>query len=182
MLLDGVADIRVFVARPREQLHGQDIGVGIDDAPGQHRARLGDLLRAVTHARHERAQEHQIACKPHRDRQRQPGVGGRQQDQRTRATYQWFCQRIILETLAEIAWLATRFWPVCASGRAMSNTAAIPSRVRHDSSHNRAGSLAVTRLTTRPMNTGIMESSVATRKPTANSATNRPLAWWAKCQ
>ena len=99
-----------------------------------------------------------------------------------RATYQWFCQRIMLDTLAEIAWLATRFWPVCASGRATSSTTAIPSKVGHDSAHNRAGSLDVTRLTTRPMNTGIMESRVATRKPTANSAANKPLAWRAKCQ
>src|SRR5215471_18635976 len=52
-----------------------------------------------------------------------------------RATCQWFCHRIMLETLAEIAWLATRFWPVCASGRTTSSTAAIASRVRHHPPH-----------------------------------------------
>src|ERR1700719_3361473 len=75
-----------------------------------------------------------------------------------RATYQWFCHRIMFETLAEIAWLATRFWPVNASGRTSNSTAAIPTSVRHDSAHSLAGSLDVTKLTTRPMNTGIMES------------------------
>jgi hypothetical protein len=99
-----------------------------------------------------------------------------------RATCQWFCQRIMLETLAEIAWLATRFWPVSASGRATSSTAAMPSSVSHDVSHSRAGSLEVTKLMIRPMNTGIIESSSATRNPVMNSATNRPLAWRAKCQ
>jgi hypothetical protein len=99
-----------------------------------------------------------------------------------RATCQWFCHLIMLETLAEIAWLATRFWPVCASGRTTSSTAAMPMRVRQDSSHSRVGSLDVTRLTTRPMNTGIIESSNATTNPTANSAANRPFAWRAKCQ
>jgi len=47
---------------------------------------------------------------------------------------------------------------------------------------SRSGLLAVTRVTTRPMNAGIIESSRATKKPTANSAINRPLAWRAKCQ
>ena len=94
-----------------------------------------------------------------------------------RDTYQWFCHRIMLETLAEIAWLATRFWHVSASGRATRRTAAMPMSVRQESSHSRAGSLAVTRLTTRPMKTGTMESSSATVSPVANSAANRPLAW-----
>jgi hypothetical protein len=88
----------------------------------------------------------------------------------------------MLATLAEIAWLATRFWQVRASGRTTSNTAAMPISIGQDSPHSRAGSLAVTRLTTRPMKTGIVESSTATRKPVANSAANRTLAWRAKCQ
>src|SRR5207244_912707 len=40
----------------------------------------------------------------------------------------------------------------------------------------------VTSVTTRPMITGIMESSSATTKPAANKAMNRPFAWRAKCQ
>ena len=43
-------------------------------------------------------------------------------------------------------------------------------------------SLAVTSVMTRPMNTGISESTTATMKPTTNRAANRPLAWRAKCQ
>jgi hypothetical protein len=78
--------------------------------------------------------------------------------------------------------LATRFWPASASGRTNSSTAAIPIKTCQDSSHSRAGSLAVTRVTTAPMNTGIIESSNATTNPTANSAANRLLAWRAKCQ
>ena len=61
VLVDRVAHIGVLVAGAREQLHGEDVGVGIDDAPGEHRARLGDLLGAVAHARHEHAQQHEIA-------------------------------------------------------------------------------------------------------------------------
>jgi hypothetical protein len=49
-----------------------------------------------------------------------------------RATCQWVCHRIMLETLAAIAWWVMRFWLVSASGRKISNTAAMPSRVRQD--------------------------------------------------
>ena len=63
----------------------------------------------------------------------------------------------MLATLAEIAWLATRFWPVSASGRSTSSTAAIPNRTCQESAHSRDGSLAVTNVMTRPMKTGIIE-------------------------
>src|SRR6516225_9320084 len=42
-----------------------------------------------------------------------------------RTTYQWFCHRMRLETLAEIAWFAIRFCAVSAIGRATSSTSAI---------------------------------------------------------
>jgi hypothetical protein len=99
-----------------------------------------------------------------------------------RATCQWVCQRIMLETLAAMAWWVMRFWLVSASGRTTSSTAAMPSKVRQDSSHRRSGSLPVINETTRPMNTGTIESSRATRNPVTNRPMNSPLAWRAKCQ
>ena len=39
VLVDRLAHIGVLVARAREQLHGQDVGVAVDDPPGQHGAR-----------------------------------------------------------------------------------------------------------------------------------------------
>ena len=94
-----------------------------------------------------------------------------------RATCQWVCHRIMLATFAEIAWWAIRFCAVSASGRTTSSTAAMPRSTCQDCSHRRAGSLDVTSVTTRPMKTGIIESSSATMNPVANRATNRPLAW-----
>ena len=47
-----------------------------------------------------------------------------------RTTYQWFCQRMRFDTLAEIAWLASRFCVVSAIGRAISSTSAMPSEMR----------------------------------------------------
>ena len=40
VLVQRLAHIGVFLARAGEQLHGQDVGVAVDDAAGQHRARL----------------------------------------------------------------------------------------------------------------------------------------------
>ena len=99
-----------------------------------------------------------------------------------RATWKWFCQRIMLATLTAIAWLLTRFCAICASGRSTSSTAAMPSSSGHCSVHSVAGLLDVTRVMMRPMNAGMLESSTATMKPATNSAANRPLAWRAKCQ
>ena len=43
-----------------------------------------------------------------------------------RTTCQWLCQRIMLPTLAAIAWLAMMFCAVSASGRSTSSTTAMP--------------------------------------------------------
>ena len=76
MAVDRVAHIVVLVARPREQLHGQDVGVAVDDAAHQRRARFRIDLGAVAHARHEVPQERDVAGEPGQDREREPGVGG----------------------------------------------------------------------------------------------------------
>ncbi len=72
-----------------------------------------------------------------------------------RTTCQWFCQRIMFDTLAAIAWLATRFCAVIASGRPISSTSAMPMSMCHCSASSVFGSLAVISVTTRPMKTGI---------------------------
>ena len=99
-----------------------------------------------------------------------------------RTTCQWLCQRIRLPTLAAIAWLAMMFWLVSASGRSTRSTSAITARIGQKVSNRCSGGLEVISVTTRPMNSGIRESSSATAKPAANSPPNRPLAWRAKCQ
>ena len=88
MRLDRVAHIGVFLARAREQLQRQDIGVGVDDAPGHDRARFRHLDRGVAHARHEDAQQDRVACEPDQDRQRQPEIGRGQQQHRAGAVDQ----------------------------------------------------------------------------------------------
>ena len=50
---DGVAGVVVLARGMGEQLHRLDVGVAVDDAPGQHRARLRDIDRAPADARHE---------------------------------------------------------------------------------------------------------------------------------
>ncbi len=99
-----------------------------------------------------------------------------------RATWKWFCQRIMLATLTAIAWLLTRFCAICASGRSSSSTKAMPSSIGQFSVQRRSGWLDVTSVTMWPMNTGIVELSSATIRPATNSAANSPLAWRAKCQ
>ncbi len=99
-----------------------------------------------------------------------------------RTTCQWFCQRIMLPTLAAIAWLAMMFCVVSASGRSTSSTSAMPTRIGQKSANSVSGLLAVISVTTRPMNTGMSESSSATAKPATNSPMNKPLACRAKCQ
>src|SRR5262249_43754157 len=99
-----------------------------------------------------------------------------------RTTYQWFCQRMRFDTLAEIAWLAIRFCVVSASGRATSSTSAMPTRCGQNFANSSSGGLAVISVTMRPMNTGMVESSSATTKPAGTTAPNRPSACRAKCQ
>ncbi len=51
--VDRVAHVLVLFAGAGEQLYREDIGVAVDDAPHQRRARDGADLRALAHARHE---------------------------------------------------------------------------------------------------------------------------------
>ena len=88
MLVDGAAHVSVLVARPREQLDGQDVGVGVDDAAGQHRTRLGHVARTVAHLRHEEPQQHEVAAEPQQHRQREPFVGRGEQQRRAGAVHQ----------------------------------------------------------------------------------------------
>ena len=53
MAVDRVAHILIFFAGAGEQLDGEDIGVAVDDAAHQRRARHRGDLRALAHARHE---------------------------------------------------------------------------------------------------------------------------------
>ena len=99
-----------------------------------------------------------------------------------RATWKWFCQRIMLATLTAIAWLLTRFCAICASGRSSSSTTAMPSSIGQFSVHSVSGLLDVTSVTMRPMKAGMVESRMATMKPATNSAANSHFAWRAKCQ
>jgi hypothetical protein len=85
VVIDGVAHIGVLLARAGEQLHRKNVGVAVDDAPGQQRAPFRHVLGSVAHARHEHPQHEQIAEEPQRDRQRQHGVGGGEQNERARA-------------------------------------------------------------------------------------------------
>src|SRR5216684_173599 len=84
-----------------------------------------------------------------------------------RTTYQWFCQRMRFDTLAEIAWLAIRFCVVSAIGRATSSTSAIPTAHGHNFRNRQSGGLAVTKLTIHAMNDGMVERSSASTKPAA---------------
>ena len=94
-----------------------------------------------------------------------------------RTTCQWLCQRMRLATLAAIAWLAMMFCRVSAAGRSTKSTAAIASKNGQNVANRFPGGLPVIKVTMRPMNTGISESSSATAKPAANRPANRLLAW-----
>ena len=93
-----------------------------------------------------------------------------------RTTCQWFCQRMRFDTLAEIAWLESRFCVVSASGRSTSKVSAIASSSGQKSANSVSGLLVVISVTMRPMKIGIMVSSSATTKPTTNRAMNSPFA------
>ena len=88
MMVDRLAHIGIFILGAREQLHRHDVGVGVDDAPGQQRAGFRHHLRLVAHARHEDAQHHHIAAEPQQHRHRQPAIGRGEQDQRAGAVDQ----------------------------------------------------------------------------------------------
>ena len=93
-----------------------------------------------------------------------------------RTTCQWFCQRMRFDTLAEIAWLDSRFCVVSAIGRNTSKVSAIASSSGQKSASSVCGALVVISVITRPMKIGIIVSSNATTKPTANKAMNSPFA------
>ena len=76
MLVDRLTHIGVLLPRTCEQLDGENIGIAVNDPAGDQRTDLRHLLGTVAHARHENAQQHQIAGEPERDWQRQPAVGG----------------------------------------------------------------------------------------------------------
>ncbi len=83
----------------------------------------------------------------------------------------------MFETLAAIAWLAMMFCVVSASGRSTRSTNAMSMRMVPYSAKSSSGRVAVISVTTRPMNTGIIESSSATKKPATNRPMNSPFAW-----
>ena len=85
MHVDRLAHIGVLVAGPCEELHREDVGIGVDDAAGQHRARLRRGHRAIAHAWHEQRQRRDVADQPDRRRHGQPAVGGREHDERAGA-------------------------------------------------------------------------------------------------
>jgi hypothetical protein len=71
VLVDRLAHEIVLVARPGEELDGEDVGVAVDDAAGQRRAHLGHPARAVAQARHEDAQQDGVGDEPQHHRRRQ---------------------------------------------------------------------------------------------------------------
>ena len=85
MLLDRLAHVGVLVGGAGEEFHRREVGVRVDDAPHHLRARLGADPRQVAHPRHEAAQEGEVAGDPQRHRQRQPRVGGDEDQERRRA-------------------------------------------------------------------------------------------------
>ena len=83
-----LADEGVLLRRPGEELDRQDIGVAVDDPPGQQAALLGGRARAVPHPRHQHPQQRGIGAEPDRDGHRQPPVRVPQQEQRRGAVDQ----------------------------------------------------------------------------------------------
>ena len=82
LLLERIAGVAVLALGVGEQLDGQDVGVAVDDAPDQHRARLGGLGRALLDARHEVEERADVGAQPHEQRHQQAPVGGREDDGR----------------------------------------------------------------------------------------------------
>ena len=94
-----------------------------------------------------------------------------------RTTCQWLCQRIRLVRPGAIAWLVMSACSSSAEGRSTSSTTAMPMSLGQSSRSNSPGAWVETRVTTRPMKTGMLASSSATTKPAMNSATTRRPAW-----
>ena len=94
-----------------------------------------------------------------------------------RTTYQWLCQRIRLVRLAAMAWLVISACSSRAMGRRISSTATMPSSCGPASRSSVPGAWLEISVTTRPMKTGMVVSSTATRKPATNSAPTSQRAW-----
>ncbi len=77
MGVDRVAHVLVLFVRAGEQLDREDVGVAVDDAAHQRRARDRGDLRALAHARHEIDEQRGIAGEPKQDRHREPAIGMR---------------------------------------------------------------------------------------------------------
>jgi hypothetical protein len=75
------AGILVLALGVCEQLDRRHVGVAVDDAAGQHRARFRHLGRALLDARYEIDERHDIAGEPDQQRNRQQAVGLEEQDQ-----------------------------------------------------------------------------------------------------
>ena len=74
VLADRVAHRRALLARAGEELHGEDVGVAVDHAPDERRARLRHDERARPGAGHEVGREPRVGRDPEHDGERQPGA------------------------------------------------------------------------------------------------------------
>ena len=82
VVLDRVAGVVVLARGVREELHRLDVGVAVDDAAGQHRARLRHDHRPLADARHEIDEDEDEDADPDGERRGQPRVELPEEDQR----------------------------------------------------------------------------------------------------
>ena len=83
-MLDRLAGVVLLRAGMGEELHRLDVGVAVDDPPGDRRAGVRELLRRLADARDRPADQPEVEPQPDQERHRQPPVGPRQQPQRAR--------------------------------------------------------------------------------------------------
>jgi hypothetical protein len=81
-MLDRLAGIGLLALRVREELHRLDVGIAVDDPPGDRRARVGELLGRLADPRHRPGDQPEVEPEPDDERQREPRVGVRQQPER----------------------------------------------------------------------------------------------------
>ena len=81
VFLNRVPHERIFIRRSGEQFHGQDIGIAVHDAPGQHRPHFRHAAGSGPQSWHEKPQHSGIAGKPDDHRQHQQYVEPSEQDQ-----------------------------------------------------------------------------------------------------
>jgi hypothetical protein len=99
-----------------------------------------------------------------------------------RTTCQWLCQRTRLVRPGTSIWLTTMNCAKCEAGRRIISSAAISRSCPPASTQIVSGRCEETKATTRPMNTGIAASVIATKKPVVNRASTGPGIWRTKCQ